>query len=335
MIQNMLAQSLIQKHNTDFSSYYKTELYTHTPMALLALKEMGASDLRLEDFYKISVKKLKTKSAPSVVITANNWKEYLGQHAHEAAYIQFFKKEMKHLGQDKVIASYFDQLMPGVAAAAFHPLIRLFYAVRFNIPEEIVISLATWATSYLDLGLDAHLSHQLSLGHTLKQFEEQKFNQGQKIIGSNIAKRMLAVSKMTMFKELSNLVDQNDLQPLKLEQALLWLFSQNNNFTLLHAITSQHAFESLYHFSSKSNESRVIMWKALLAAYLSTTGSVNIDFNWQYPEIKLPDWEVLTAKAIQSNDEHVIKLLHVLSIKKTEGLENNLRYAGALKLGLN
>lgn len=331
----MSAKSLIQKHNTQYSTYYKTELYTHTPMALLALSEMGADNFRLEEFYQQSVLKLRSKVSSSLSITANNWLDYLGQHQHEQAYIDFFYTELKRLGQDKMINIYFDALMPGVAAAAFHPLIRLFYAVRFNIAEEVVISLATWATSYLDLELNTKLMNKNNLIKSLKVFQDNNFNSSKKIMGSNIASRMQRVSQTTMFKQLSPYVTENDLVPQRLEETCLWLYAQNNNFTLLHAITSQHAFENLCHFSSKPNQTRVIMWKAILAAYLSTTGSVNIDFNWQYPEIQLPDWEELTAKAIQSNDEHVIKLVHVLSIKNRENLDSQLRYAAVLKLGLS
>ncbi|MCI5072585.1 questin oxidase family protein [bacterium] len=330
----MLAQRLIQKHNAQYSTYYKTQLYTHTPMALLALKEMGASDKRLESFYQKSAAKLRAKSASSLKIASDNWREHLGNHEYETAYVQFFKTEMQHLGQDKMIAHYFDQLMPGVAAAAFHPLIRLFYAVRFNIKEEIVISLASWATSYLDLGLDSKLTNTVSMLDLLKRFREQDFNQGKKIVAPNIAQRMAIVAHNPMFKDLSAQLFYDDLEASKLESALLWLFSQNNNFTLLHAITSHHAFEALQKFSAKPKIARILMWKALLAAYLSTTGSIEVDFDWQYPDMKFPDWPKLTAKAIQSNEEHVIKLVHILSIKNRKDIDQRLRYGAALKMGL-
>ena len=332
--QHMHAQTLIEKHNRTFSSYYKGQLYTHTPMALLALTELGATKARLNAFYQKSIAKLEAKKSSALKITENNWTDYFGQQQAESAYIEFFQTEIERLGQEQMIAKYFDALLPGMGAAAFHPLIRLFYAVRFNIAQEVVISLATWASSYLDLALQTKIDKQGSLLDSLQAFQNNHFNKGKTILALNIAKRMQKVSRMSMFKELSTHITIRDLEPLALEENLLWLFSQNNNFTLLHTITAHHAFTHLQHFSDQPKQALILLCKALLAAYLSTTGTVNIDFTWNYPKLNLPEWEALKEKAIQSNDEHVIKLLHVLSLKKRENLTYQLKYAAALKLNL-
>ena len=328
----MKLNDLIEQHNSQFSTFYSEELYSHTPMALISLSEMGASDQRLEEHFLEDTKKLEQKKKLILKLDQSNWKSYLGKFEYEASFIQFFEEEFNELGQEKILAKYFDFLMKGVGAAAFHPLIRLSYAIKRNDIREVIQSLATWAASFLDLKINSQLNEKLSIEEIISKLQSDNFNNGEKLEGDTIARRMVAVSESNEFKGIADKVFLNELEGNNLESILLRLFSQTNNFTLLHAVTSHHAFEYLKKFSVNERNVKVYYWKTLLAAYLTTTGASKISLNWSYPEIKLPSWDKLKDLAIESKDNHVIKLVHTLSEKNRSDLDSELRYAASLKL---
>ncbi len=331
----MKVNQLIAKHNQNFSTYYSGELYSHTPMALIALRDLGASEKRLTEFYDFDTKKLEPIKKESKSISDENWKKTFGEYELESSYFKYFRDIVEKNGINKTVEKFFDILMEGVGAAAFHPIIRLSYAVREDNSDEVAISLATWAASFVNLNVNSKLSEESGLIDILKSFQALNFNDNSKIETDNIATRMRKVSEDKFYKELNSTITLSDLDKDKLESSLLWLYSQTNNFTLLHAVTSHYAFENLVQFSVNKVESRVYFWKAILAAYLSTTGVVKIDMGWKYPMIeKLPSWDELKNKAIESNDDHVIKLVHILNLKRKESLDYELRYASALKLNM-
>ena len=331
----MKLNELIDKHNKEFSTYYKGELYSHTPMALFALKDLGASDERLEEFYEFDVKKLEPIVNPTFLIDNSNWEKHLGNYKYEASYVDFFRSRVQEDGIEFTVQKYFDVLMKGVGAAAFHPIIRLSYAIRENNENEIIISLATWAASYLDLGVSPSLDGDKTFLDVIGSLKQINFNQGLQVEGKNIVERMSTVSKTREYKECVQKISLTSSHRDELEKILLWLFSQSNNFTLLHGVTSHHAFESLVKFSKQEELSRGYLVKAILAAYLSTTGVFAPDLDWRYPSFEnLPSWDVIKQKAISSNDDHVIKLVHVLGLKDNYRNDGELRYACLVKLGL-
>ncbi|MCO4795655.1 MAG: questin oxidase family protein, partial [Bacteriovoracaceae bacterium] len=202
----MKVDKLIEKHNQNFSTYYSGELYTHTPMALLALRELGASDKRLLEFYDFDTKKLEPTKEATKVINDENWKDFFGEYELETSYIKYFKSVVEINGIDKTLEKYFDILIEGVGAAAFHPIIRLSYAVTENNKDEVAISLATWATSYVNLEVNSEISEEHGIIDNLKKFQELSFNNDKKVERGNIANRMSKVSEYGLYKELNSKV---------------------------------------------------------------------------------------------------------------------------------
>ena len=79
----MKLYDLIERHNSQYSTFYGGELYSHTPMALISLSEMGASDQRLDEYFKQDIKKLRPKNKIIQNLNQSNWKDYLGQYEYE------------------------------------------------------------------------------------------------------------------------------------------------------------------------------------------------------------------------------------------------------------
>lgn len=330
----MDTRDLIDFHNNNFSAYYNGQLYSHTPMALIALKNLGATEQRISDHFEHDIIKLMPRTPCAKLIDENNWQDFLGNIQYESSYVNYFKTDLQHNGTKKTLNKYFDRLIKGVAAAAFHPLIRLFFGLKSNNTDEVAYSLATWAASYIEMNTEKKINNNKTIIEILKHLQTNNFNQNKIIVGKNIANRMLSVSLEQQYTEAMQAVKISELTQHNLEESLLWIFSQSNNFTILHGITSHQAFEYLVPFSLDEGQARIYFWKAILAAYLSTTGSMSIDFNWSYPKIALPLWPEIKAQAILSNDNHVIKLIYTLATYARPDLDYQRRYAAALKLQL-
>ena len=76
----MKVKQLIEKHNQNFSTYYSGELYSHTPMALIALRDLGASETRLIEFYDFDTNKLEPIKKETKIISDEDWKESFGEY---------------------------------------------------------------------------------------------------------------------------------------------------------------------------------------------------------------------------------------------------------------
>lgn len=106
-------------------------------MALVALDKLGASDEQLLDFYSSYSKILEIQTKSEIEINSKNWRNYLGKHTHNTAYREFFLAELENNGVTKILSTYLPHLIPGLSGGAFHPLIRLAYAVDTNSTWEI------------------------------------------------------------------------------------------------------------------------------------------------------------------------------------------------------
>ena len=56
--------------------------------------------------------------------------------------MNFFQGRIREAGFDAVLHDWVPVLMPGLAASAFHALIRLAYAIDSGIEDEIACALA-------------------------------------------------------------------------------------------------------------------------------------------------------------------------------------------------
>lgn len=117
----------------------------HVPMTLIALHRMGADSDRLRR-YAENFAATPVKTAPEP-ITRENWRDRLGD-APYAAYAAFFDAWIARTTVDAVLRESLATLMNGQAGSAFHPLLRLGYALDYKSTPEIAASLAYWASTY-------------------------------------------------------------------------------------------------------------------------------------------------------------------------------------------
>ncbi|MFF9318435.1 questin oxidase family protein [Streptomyces sp. NPDC014735] len=101
----------------------------HAPMAVEALVRHGRAPAvhRWLDHYR---HKLEDMPDTASRITAENWREALGDPRRIADWTVYFERETAEHPWREVLAEWWPRLLPGTAAGATHPAIRVGHAVR-------------------------------------------------------------------------------------------------------------------------------------------------------------------------------------------------------------
>ena len=286
--------------STNFHPFYGNGLSNHLPMVLAALDRLGGTPGRLNAFYAASVASLvgfKPAAHPSHPDDAR------GNPNDFPSALLFFERAILEDGPDRVLRRWVPQLIPGIAAASFHGLIRLGYAIEASNNAEIASALALWTTAFTSLGPPGHLVDEkpAAIAKRLSKF---------------IAKRPvpagLIVDRMTRIAALDSL-QYSESQPRQLSLAdvagfAISAYASSDDFTLLHAVTATHAFRLIMPFIADSALAIRYLWRAILVAALSTGLPLHND--WPKEAVQVPGWGDIAARAIESDDEHVIKLVY-------------------------
>ncbi|MFF5453064.1 questin oxidase family protein [Streptomyces sp. NPDC012950] len=135
-------------------------LSNHAPMAVEALVRHGqaATVHRWLDRY---ADRLEEPPPPYAPVTADGWREALGDPARSTDWTRFFARELAERPWRAVLAEWWPRLLPGIAAGATHPVIRTGHAVRTLLasPEgataprlaELAHALGYWAARHQPL----------------------------------------------------------------------------------------------------------------------------------------------------------------------------------------
>lgn len=133
-------------------------LSNHGTMTVEALARHGqaAAVHRWLDGY---VERLEDPPAPYGRITAENWREALGDPRYLADWAAFFAERLAGGPWREVLAAWWPRLLPGIAAGATHPVIRVGHAVRLLLTDgengprraELAQGLGYWAARHQPL----------------------------------------------------------------------------------------------------------------------------------------------------------------------------------------
>lgn len=129
----VLDEALQRLHSTgpEFNGW----LTNHGPMAVEALVRGGhaAEVHRWLDYYRT---KLEDPPRPTEPITPGGWQEALGDPRRTADWTEYFVRETSERPWRDVLAQWWPRLLPGIAAGATHPVIRVGHAVRTLLADE-------------------------------------------------------------------------------------------------------------------------------------------------------------------------------------------------------
>ncbi len=286
-----------------YHPHYGDRLAAHLPMVLIALDKLGASNEKLDSYFEASVQGLEPIDSIELADNITAIDQHLGNSDKYLAYLKYFRKQISTYGCNPVIKNSLPDLLPGIAASAFHALIRLAYAIEANNADEIAVSLAYWcaefqsfdlANKYTNDPLEVILSNCAPIGtnHTF--------------LPGIIVDRMNEIG--TLLKTANKPVIPSVLNITDLKELCIRAFYFKNDFTLLHTVTGCHAFSVVAPYSDNTEEALSEFWKAILIAYLSTGLVFDNKAIGNLPATG--DFLAVISKALQSNDSHVIKLVY-------------------------
>lgn len=262
-----------------FDAEYRGGLSNHLPMALLALRRLGADETRLAAFAAGYAQRLEAARPLAAWPAGDAWTTRLGDATAWPAYRSLFRDWLSFEDADAVLRQVLPLLLPGCGAAAFHGLIRTASAVQAAHAGELADGLAYWACRFLPL--DGRLPDG---DHGL------------------IFEAMQRAAAAPGFEDAVDAValDDGTLQRLSAQAATL--YAASGDFIVLHLVTSAQALRVLLPFCDEplaAVDDYIAAQVAALRACQAVAGT---------PAALLP-WPALVAAALASDDEHVIKLV--------------------------
>lgn len=151
-----LDEALLRLHTS--GPEFRGFLSNHGPMAVEAMVRngQGRSVHRWLDVY---ADKLESVPRARARITDANWREALGDASRVTDWTTYFTHQVTERPWRELLAEWWPRLLPGIAGAATHPVIRVGHAVRSLLTEgedtartaEFAHALGYWAARHLPL----------------------------------------------------------------------------------------------------------------------------------------------------------------------------------------
>jgi hypothetical protein len=284
-----------------YAPLYGNRLANHLPMALVALDRLGADAGTLRQFAARYAQRLLPAGQACALLDPH---DYLGSSGDHPRFVRFFEERIGESGADAVLADWVPVLLPGLAASAFHAMIRLAYAIEAGIAAEIAQALAFWASEYVTL--------PFSLDPAEGTLDEIAARLRKRVAG-HVFKPGIIIDKMqeiAWHPALAGIALQPTSAPGLREIAQFGLdaYCRHEDFTLLHVVTGCHAFRQLALFVHDAALARRYLWQAVVSAWLTVPEAPG------EPALeRLPDCgsaAEIARLALHSSDDHVIKLCH-------------------------
>lgn len=323
-----------------FSVEFVPFMANHLPMVLVALDRMGATPARLGAFFETYRDTSRLMPAPAGTgrIDAGNWAAHLGERALEGDYRAHFTAEVARLGIAEAQRRYLPHLVPGIAASAFHALMRLAYADLEGDGDEAGTALGYWAMTFLPLRLadggrpitgdPAEILARLRAIEALRAVPPPEIDL--------LWHWMRAVARSAAFPPV---VDWLAPAPGLLDRAAavsLAFYAATMTFEALHALTGCHWLRlARPHWPDEALAVRYF-WQAIAAVY-PKIGMPELPPPEAIAEIRAmpcPDWPEIMARACASDDEHDISLAFSASEEERARGDRLYRVVAARRVGL-
>lgn len=316
----------------DYSSDYNGGLSSHIPMVSYSLYELGVSFDEISEYLDKTIKRInisKEDFTEVYNIDDENFEKYLGAENSFGSYYKYFSKKLNEENYKEMLGDFLPKLINGVAGRAFHPLIRLSYAVRSDNEEEVVKSLSYFASKYLPHKFDDLPSNSEnplgSLIDLVESVKEEKYN------GDLIADRIDKVYRLEGFKNNAFTLKGNSEELLsQLDKIINKLFVETKNFTILHAITSKEAIRALLPLVKDKENILQNYWLAVLAAYITVDSPEVKDLDIYIPT-DLPEFKEIISESIASDNDHTIKLANSCRIEFERSRDEVYKYIAYLR----
>jgi hypothetical protein len=312
--------SLYEVLDSDARAYdaqFRDGLSNHLPMTLVALAKLGADETRVSAFRDKYITRLERTPSSRTPITRETAPRVLGTHERYTDFFVFFDGEISRESDACVVVREFlPMLMRGVAAAAFHGVIRLAYAVGAGdaSKSEIAAALAYFADTCLplDANADANANTDADVLGGLRRLSLESlargFVPGGGLIFDDLERVASDVGTAALLRWAPSACTCAEAA-----RAALVIYASTRSFTALHCVTGAHALRVLSPLQSDrdARDACAHLSRALFAAYI-TMGAPALLSPAELTalsEREAPSWEEIAARACDSDDEHVIKIV--------------------------
>jgi len=308
---------------------FRGGLSNHGPMAAEALVRLGrASDV--EHWLDSYLPRLDPAPRPADRITDETWPAALGRYDRVADWSAYLRDQLKDDPWREVLARWWPRLLPGVAAAATHGVIRTSHAARSlaAIEEtaaatpsaanasrlaELANALGYWAASYVELPGAAPASGNLDLTAAIRALPVLPEPGPEGLISARLKSGLarepgFGAAVAALRPPADAPAARTALRNLAREFAGNFLaYGRTRPITWLHAVTAPVAAYSVLPLlpENLARPTYDALWQVGAAIYTVHAGDVTPE---PLPGTTPASPDDLTDRAVATGDEHAIKL---------------------------
>ena len=318
-------------------SYGEHDFSDHLPMAVTALRELGASPERVEEFARMYRKRLRRKKVGKTKIDDMLLSARIGDMTVYPAALNYFLEGIEQDGATEVLGAFLPELTDSIATAAFHGVIRLAFGLVAKSDVEIAAGLAYWHANATPVKFARSIGAANNDAQTLLDDVAQTFAKHRKKLKLDqptISERIREVAANPQLGAVMNRAAAANVPFEQIAATALRIYLASEDFTALHCVTGVHATRILSeHVVMDDAALRKALWSSLCAAYASI-GAPALE-PLTPPPPGAPDWHVIASSAQSSDDEHDIKFAYSCQEEARQyGRDAHYRFAASKRLGL-
>jgi hypothetical protein len=293
-------------------------LSNHGPMASEAIAAMERPDAILKWASRYAAR-LESHPSPSARIPEADWREALGKEKRVGDWIAFFDESLKEAPWRVVLDKWVARLAPGIAAAAFHGVLRTAHAARalgdrensIRI-RELAEGLGYWAATYQPLPGSPDGPHDALPSRAIQSVTRLPMERRK--VGGFLTDGIAALATFEPFNDVVAKVDTSgDLSAFLSDLTETFARAYLKNATgiggvivFIHCVTGSRAVRNLapYIDGATARAAARYAWQAaagLYAAFANAAPSLDESPVLQFGVDELID------RAIAHGDEHAIK----------------------------
>jgi hypothetical protein len=281
----------------------RSQLTNHLPMALHALCELGASPLKLHEFATRYLSRFESMELPPAAEPVTDWHALRGQDRAYPRLLATFRQALASSGRDAVLRDALPALLPGVAAAAFHGVIRTAHAIEAGHGDELAQAMAYWAWRWQALGAPP-AGDALAFEGWASALVEQ--SPAWTHDAPLISLRMAAATSSAPYLALAGRLSFDESLWPRLAAFAAHRYAETGSFTVLHMVTGLRALRVVLPWVADFAALAPGLVHALTAAYLAA----KVPAGLRLPVPPERGWIEVVARAIDSDDDHVVKIVH-------------------------
>jgi hypothetical protein len=290
-------------------------LSNHAPMAVEALVRHGHGHVAHRWLERYALTKLEDMPGSSAPVTEAQWREALGDARRLGDWTVYFGRAVTEEGWRAVLVRWWPRLLPGIAAGATHPVIRVGHAVRALLEDgdsaarvaELAHGLAYWAGRHQPLAGVRRPSGTASPAEALAGLPPVPVQEG------GIRQRLALLGSTAGWGEATAAL-RAPAGPEEARELLRGLVTESTRrfaahahgdaLMLVHAVTAPNAV--LRTLPALPRE----LWAPSLEAAWAASAAVTAAYATPAAEVPRASGaaEEFFARAVEHGDEHVIKL---------------------------